>query len=95
MKDLVNQIDKNALSAWEGKCVECGKNCKTKRGCLITQIQNEINKERDKPISFMAVNMKLMGIPESDIAYALSVAKDYKNRGNPFSKCFFGMVRLK
>lgn len=76
-------------------CPDCNKKCKTKRGCLITQIQNEINKERKEPIKFMAINMKLVGIPDEDISFALSVAKDYKNRGKPFSKCFFGMIKIK
>lgn len=43
----------------------------------------------------MAVNMKLVGIPEGDIAYSLSVCKDYKNRGQAFSKCFFGSLKIK
>jgi uncharacterized UBP type Zn finger protein len=74
-------------------CVLCGKDCKNYRGCLITQIQNEINKERKT--SFMAINMKLQGISDDDIAYCLSNCKDYKNRNGSFGKCFWGSVKLR
>lgn len=79
------------------KCPDCSKNCKTKRGCLITQIQNEINKERGKlePVSYIAVLMKLKNKSEFEISQAFSICRDYKNRGKPFSKCIFGMLKLK
>lgn len=74
-------------------CSDCGKNCQSQRGCLITQIVNELSKEQ--PTKFMAVNMKLLGIPEGDIAYCLSNCKDYKNRNGSFSKCFWGSLKIK
>lgn len=78
-------------------CPDCGKNCLTKRGCIITQLQTEINKERGKlkPVKFVTIMIKLQGIPEDDIAYCLSNCKDYKNRKGSFSKCFWGSLKIK
>jgi len=74
-------------------CPDCNKKCKTKRGCLIGQIMNEVNKERKT--SFMAINMKLQGISDDDIAYCLSNCKDYKNRNGSFGKCFWGSLKIR
>jgi hypothetical protein len=75
------------------KCDLCHMNCKTHRGCLIGQIMNEVNKERKT--TFMAINMKLQGISDDDIAYCLSNCKDYKNRNGSFGKCFWGSLKIR
>ena len=75
------------------KCTLCNMKCRNHRGCLIGQIMNEVNKERKT--SFMAINIKLQGIPDSDIAYCLSNCKDYKNRNGSFGKCFWGSLKVK
>lgn len=86
---------------FEKKCTLCNMNCKTHRGCLIGQIMNEVNKERKgtkyKPVSFPYVSMKFpKAIPDADISYAISSARDSKRRtGYPFSKAIFGMIKPK
>ncbi len=76
-------------------CLDCGKKCKSRRGCLITQIVNEINKERETPIQYMAIFMKLpKTIPDEDIAYALSESKSKVQHVGGFSKCLFGMLKV-
>jgi hypothetical protein len=78
-----------------------------KRGFIIQQFVDEINKER--PCTFMkngkkvklglinprAVAIKLSHIKsEFDLMFFLSECKDYKNRNGSFSKRFFGSIRV-
>jgi hypothetical protein len=72
-------------------CLDCNKKCKTHRGCLIGQIQNNL----ENKTSFMAISMKLQGISDDDIAYCLSNCKDYKNRNGSFGKCFWGSLKIR
>lgn len=92
MKQIVN-----LFTPLNKTCPDCGKNCRNGRGCLITQIQNEVNKERGKlkPVGYVAVMMKLQGISDEDIAYCFSNSKDYKNRKGSFSKCFWGSLKIR
>ena len=78
-----------------------------KRGLIIQEFTNEINKERpctykDKNgnkkklglITPRAVAIKLGHIKnEFDLMYFLSECKDYKNRNGSFSKKFFGAMK--
>lgn len=95
--DIIHEVEKAMFI--KSKCPECYKRCKTKRGCLITQIQNEINKERlgtkYKPVTFPYLAKKFpKSIPDGDIAWALSTARDgKKTRNYPFGKAIFGMVK--
>lgn len=98
MFEFSNEVKSIFFAPLNSKCPDCLKNCKSKRGCLITQIQNEINKERtDNKIEYMAVHMKFPSrIPDEDVAWALSTAKDGKRRtGYPFGKAIFGMIKPK
>ncbi len=78
-------------------CSLCGKKCTSKRGCLIGQIQTELNLERHntkyKPLSFIAVSQKLKHLSDEDIAYTYSICKDSKNRSKGFGKCLFGSLK--
>ena len=72
---------------------------KTPQGELIDQFRHEINIERIKtkykPMTFMAVKMKLYAIMNNTQALHeyLSECKDYKNRNGSFSKRFFGGLK--
>ena len=79
---------------------------------LINEFKNKINNEREKqgwkykkgerwiklkPISFMAVKMKLYAIRNNEFALQtfLTDCNDYANRKGSFSKCFNGATRVK
>jgi hypothetical protein len=78
-------------------CSDCGKKCKNKKSCLITQIVNEVNKERIgtkwKPVSYITVLRKLKGKTEYQVTTCISNCKDYKNRNGSFGKCFWGSLK--
>ena len=91
MFEFVNDYKTISFPTFTKVCPDCNKKCKTKRGCLIGQIQNNL----ENKTSFMAISMKLQGIPDGDIAWIISVSKDYKNRGKPFGKAFWGSLKIK
>lgn len=67
---------------------------------VINQFKDELNKERVgtkyKPLSFIAVKMKLLKIKELRELYSfLSVCRDSKNRQGSFSRAFFGILKAK
>ncbi len=78
-------------------CSDCGKKCRDKKSCLVTQVVNEINIERKntkwKPVSYISVLRKLNKKSESDIYICLSNCRDYKNRNGSFGKCFWGSLK--
>lgn len=64
--------------------------------------QKRINKDRKKEkmpdISFIAVRQKLIAIKEIDDLrwfYVQCLEYSYKKKGNTFSKCFFGSLKIK
>ena len=74
-------------------------NDKTEEDGLIREFMEELNKERIgtkyKPLTFMAVKMKLYAIRKNkqDLREFLSNCRDYKNRNGSFSKIFFGATK--
>ena len=73
---------------------------KSERAFIISQFVEEINKERVdtkfKPITGKVVAIKLSHIKDNNtLYYFLSTCRDYKNRYNSFSKCFFGALKVK
>lgn len=75
---------------------------------VINEFVKEINQERVgkhylkngkkvqlKPVTFMAVKMKLYAIrnKRQDLYEFLSECRDYKNRQGSFSKIFFGATK--
>ena len=79
-------------------CSDCGKKCVNRKSCLITQIVNEINKERKdtkwKPVSYVAILRKLKGKTEFQVTTCISNCKDYKNRNGSFGKCFWVSLKV-
>ncbi len=64
--------------------------------------QVEINKDRkksgEKPLPFMAVRSKLAAVKEiDDLRWFYRQCLGYRNKkkGNTFSKCFFGALKVK
>ena len=71
----------------------------SERASVIQQFLEEINKEREgtkfKPLSAKAIAIKLSHLKLQDLYTFLSLAKDYKNRKQSFSKYFFGALKVK
>lgn len=69
---------------------------RTEREDLIEQFRERLNLERIgtkyKPLSFMAVKMKVHHLSDHDLKYLWSICKDSKGG---FSKCFFGSLKAK
>ncbi len=66
----------------------------SKRAYTISLFVDELNRERRlKPFapSFIAFKLSHLSIP--DLEYLYSICKDYKLRGNPFGKCFWGSLK--
>ncbi len=68
----------------------------------IQFFQIQVNKDRAKakqpPLPFMAIRSKLAGVREIDDLrwfYKQCLAYSRKKKGNTFSKCFFGALKIK
>lgn len=62
------------------------------------RINKDRKKEKMKDLPFMAVRMKLVAIKEIDDLrwfYQQCLNYSYKRKGNTFSKCFFGALKIK
>lgn len=77
-----------------------------KRAFAIQCFQQKVNKDREKerlkPVTFMAVRMKLLALYEiNDLRWfythclKYSYTKDLTGKRNTFSKCFYGGLKLK
>lgn len=75
------------------------KSHKSERGELLTEILNEINKERVgtkyKPLSIKLLAIKLGHIPTKDFYRLMSEARDYRNRGKSYGQYVFGAIKVK
>lgn len=102
--------DREVFSFKDFKMPEFKKSSITnERQSVIKQFVDEINKERPLkykdnkgkiktllPVTPRAIAIKLGHIKDLQELYQfLSVCKDYKNRHQSFSKCFFGSLKLK
>lgn len=91
------KIDINHLLKLTTKAVI--KSHKTERGELLTEIVNEINKERVntkfKPLSIKLLAIKLGHIPTSHLYFLKSEALDYRNRGKSYGQYVFGAIKTK
>lgn len=75
------------------------KSHKTERGELLTEMLNEINKERVntkfKPLSIKLLAIKLGHIPTNHLYHLMSEARDYRNRGKSYGQYVFGVIKVK
>lgn len=69
---------------------------KSEQDDIINHFLLAINKERKKPVKFMAVKMKLYAIRNDKPALRefYATCLDYKRRKGSFSKAFFGALKL-
>lgn len=79
-----------------------GKEYNKKWADAIEYFREQINKERIKdnliPLSFIAIRQKLVALKEIDDLrwfYFQCLRYKTKKKGNTFSKCFFGALKLK
>lgn len=72
-------------------CLDCSTRCRNKRGCLIQQFVNAINRERSggkyKPVTWSAINGKLSFMQEQELYAFLNECKLYNGS---FGKRFYG-----
>lgn len=63
-----------------------------------TRVNQDRIKEKKLPLAFIAIRQKLEGVKEIDDLrwfYGQCIKYKYKKKGNTFSKCFFGALKLK
>lgn len=64
---------------------------------FVDRINVDRRKEKKPPVTFMQVRMKLIAVKEIDdlrIFYKKCCDYKYKKRGNTFSKCFWGSLKI-
>lgn len=96
LQDRIKAFSENPEKALKLKSVEYNK----KWNYAVRCFQEAINKEREKPIPFVAVRMKLLALREIDDlrwffyhCKKYAKTKDKQGNQNTFSKCFFGALK--
>ncbi len=62
------------------------------------KVNEDRKKEKMKPLPFMAIRTKLEAVKEIDDLrwfYTQCLEYQYKKKGNTFSKCFWGALKIK
>jgi hypothetical protein len=97
LKDRIKSFNENPEKSLRTKSVEYSKKWNEGVKCF----QTEINKEREVPISFIAVRQKLVALKEVDDlrwfyyhCKKYGKTKDKQGKQNSFGKCFFGALRV-
>lgn len=71
----------------------------TERGEILKSILEKVNKEREgtkyKPLTLKGLAVKLSHLDVSSLCYLTSICKDYENRGDSYSKCMWGSIKVK
>lgn len=81
----------------------------SERTDVLRSLCEEVNKERSqtkfyvkdgkkikvRPLTVVELNFRLSHIPTKDLYYLKSICLDSKNRGQSFSKCLFGSIKVK
>lgn len=99
---LKNRIEASKNNTLEQRFILEGREYQKKWAEAVQFFQNRINKDRlktgGKPVVFMAVRNKLEAIHEiDDLRWFYTQCSLYirKKKGNTFSKCFFGALKIK
>ncbi len=107
MQISIQEVLKNRLEAYRNNTLEKqfeldGKEYQKKWAAAVQFFQKEINKDRKKEgkpdLPFMAVRQKLIDLKEiDDLRWFYFQCLRYRNKkkGNTFSKCFFGALKIK
>lgn len=107
MQISIQEALKNKIEAYQNNTLEKqvildGKEYQKKWADAIQHFQVIINKERvrekQSPLSFMAIRQKLVALREIDDLrwfYMQCLKYSKKEKGNTFSRCFFGALKIR